>query len=337
MLAVFTAAHAYGQDRSLLVMVDESPDLAQQIHLQLPDWTIHLASPPQGESVLERIANVDSQLGPGGAALWFEESGGIVRVALLVRGDTHPRVSPLPDRATPEWSRVVALVVDGLLTDPMVTRPREPIRQVEAGGALDRPGDVHGPAPPVSVTQPDALQPGEPYYRRRPRRRSRWHTPIDRSGWMFRFGWVHTMSPRAIDGLGAYGNTESWVTPGGGLRMRLGRWVHPILRIDGIAHYAFVGFGNGHEGALGVQAIALSRTRLRMGGGIEISGLLVQEDDAAGGTWGWLGMTFGLPMEIGIEFNRKGGVFFQMGPTFTRTPYDGFAPGYVMSLEWEFN
>lgn len=91
------------------------------------------------------------------------------------------------------------------------------------------------------------------------------------------------------------------------------------------------------EGVLGLQAMVLSASRLRMGAGIEFAGLIVSEADDTGGRFGWVGYRIGLPMEIGVEVNRKGGFFIHLGPTWTKAPYAPLFPGYQMSVEWEFN
>ncbi|MEM9068090.1 MAG: hypothetical protein AAGE52_06265 [Myxococcota bacterium] len=324
-VATVTLAHAsasYAQAPTLLVMTDDA-EVLPQLRFQLPDWTLEQAPSPQGATPRERQVDVEVRA-PQTDVLWFEPSD----VVLLRRNQRRPQRSPLPARTTPGWARSVALVIEGLLSDSNIVPER--------AANLDSPSEAA--AEPIGVepipgerTQVEPIQ-VEPS--------SRWTTPLARSGLMFRFGWAATISPRAQGRLGAYENDLSVGHGGGGVRLRAGYWLNRFLRTDVVGHLVYVGAAqsndHGPEGAIGVQLMVLSSTRLRMGAGIEVSAIAARELDALGGTWGWVGAMIGFPMEIGVEVNRRGGVFFQAEPTVTRTPYSPAALGVLMSLEWEF-
>jgi hypothetical protein len=156
---------------------------------------------------------------------------------------------------------------------------------------------------------------------------------------MFRFGWFYGLSPRESNGFGAHTRDgDAWVLPTGGLRFRVGRWLTRFLRIDVSAHFGKTADA-GPDGGLDVELMAVSRTRLRMGAGVGFGGLIVSErDEATNGRFGWTGWWVSAPMEVGVDFNRRGGMHLQMGPTWTKSPYLRDAhPGFMMSLETEFD
>lgn len=284
--------------------------LHDEVSLQLVEWDVVLAPTPEGARFLQRAARAEAELGEHDAAAWLERRGDEERLVVVTRTDELPRTSPLPRRTTPDWERVVAMVLDGLLTS-----------------------DPHGVR--LARTEADASSSAAPA---RPRV-SRWRSPLARNGWMFRFGWYFAMSPREANWEGAYTDDgRAWTMHTGGARLRVSRWLLRFLRVDVSAHLGKT-FESGPEAGLDVELMAVSDTRFRMGAGIGFGGLMaIERDGPADGRFGWTGWWVHAPMEIGSDFNRRGGIYLQIGPTWTKPPYLREAhPGFMMSLETEFD
>ncbi len=321
------ASSTAAQERtSLMLRVgDDARDLYAEVSLQMAEWDVVLGAAPEGTSFLQRAATAQLDLQEHAGVAWLEQDGNETRLVLLTPQDETPRTSPLPVRSTPDWERVVALVLDGLVaSEPSSARFVMPEENV----GLDPPTPTAETAPPP------------PQYAPIPRRPSRWPSPLARNGWMFRFGWFFSMSPREADGFGAYtddGDVWSHITAG--LRFRLGRYLTRVLRVDLTAHLGKTEADIGPEGGFDVQLVATSATRFRMGAGIGFGMLIVGErDEAAGGNFGWVGYWASIPMEMGFDFNRRSGMHLQIGPTFTKPPYSPHVhPGFIMSLEAEFD
>lgn len=309
--------------RRLIFVAEGRESLLHRLTLQLPDWQVRQVSV---RPTYLRIWRAQAQLMPGDVVVWIEQGDDVARVALLDDLGDAPRSSSLPAVGDDdeEWSRAFALVVEGLIREQAAANQQAgvPTRR-ESSSREDRRHylDLHVYGDPVQAPQR--------------RRRSWMRTPVARDGWLFRFGWTQGFAPRRRTLRG--GGSSSDITVTGGLRVAAGRWLHRNVRVGVTGEFAW---GDGEpEGALGLQAMVLSSTRLRIGGGVEVTGLIVGESDVAtGNRYGWVGYRFGLPLEIGLEVNRKGGIFVHLGPTFTKAPYStSFQLGYQLSMEWEFN
>lgn len=305
--------------RRLIFVAEGQQPLFHRLTLQLPDWQVRQVSVAP---TYLRVWRARAQLMPGDVVVWIEASEDVARVALLDGTGDAPRSSSLPAAENDEdWSRAFALVVEGLIREQAAANQ-------ESGSDPRDDFDMGSREHLLDVRVYD-----RPMVHVRPRRRRSWiRSPVARDGWMFRFGWTQGFAPRRA-GRGGFSN----ISVSGGLRVAAGRWVHRNVRLSVTGDFAWA---NGEpEGALGLQAMLLSSSRLRIGGGVEASALLVSESDlATGNRFGWVGYRFGVPVELGLEVNGKGGIFVQVGPTFTKAPYsDGFQLGYQFSMEWEFN
>ncbi|MFK8002162.1 MAG: hypothetical protein AB8H86_21385 [Polyangiales bacterium] len=306
--------------RRLIFVAEGREALLNRLTLQLPDWQVRQVAV---EPTYLRVWRARAQLMPGDVVVWIEVSDDVARVALLDGSGDAPRSSSLPAAEDDEeWSRAFALVVEGLIRE-----------QVAANQEAGRP--THSESTGSREHLLDVRVYGRPMVQARPRRRRSWmRSPMERKGWLFRFGWTQGFAPRQ--------RTERWgasfsIYPTGGLRVAGGRWLHRNVRMSITGDFAWT--GGEPEGALGLQMMLVSSSRLRIGGGLEATALIVSErDTATGNRFGWVGYRFGVPIELGIEVNGHGGIFFNLGPTFTKAPYlDSFQLGYQLSLEWEFN
>lgn len=305
--------------RRLIFVAEGRQPLFHRLTLQLPDWQVRQVSV---EPTYLRVWRARAQLMPGDVVVWIETGDEVARVALLDASAAAPRSSSLPAAENDEgWSRAFALVVEGLIRE-------------QATAHRETDGDRRNDARESREHLLDVRVYGRPVVRARPRRRRSWmRSPVARDGWMFRFGWSQGFTPRR----GGRGGFTREVHVSGGLRVAAGRWVHPNVRLSLAGDFAWA--NEEPEGAFGLQAMVVSSTRLRIGGGVEASALIVSErEPGTGNRFGWVGYRFGVPLELGVEVNGKGGIFVHLGPTFTKAPYsDGFKLGYQLSMEWEFN
>lgn len=316
------ASGAAQESPSLLLRIEgEGRELRDEVGLQLIDWDVRVAAPPEGDDPAAREAYARSARVESEAVAWVESDGAVSHLVLLAPEAGLLRVSPLPPRATLGWERVVALVLEGLLSSA-------------------HPAGLSRAVPIDEARAPIAPESSEPITQAPSPLPSRWPSPLARNGWMLRVGWLFSAGPRQEAGFGAYArNASTWTEINGGLRLRAGRWLTRFLRVDASAHVAKTWFDIGLEGGVDVELMAVSATRFRMGGGVGFGVLMVGERDAGtGNLFGWTGWWASLPMEVGFDFYRRSGMFIHIGPTWTKPPYAARpGPGFMMSVEAEFD
>ncbi|MBX3250516.1 MAG: hypothetical protein KF901_25290 [Myxococcales bacterium] len=321
-LASFTTNGAAQRPQGLALRVEmDSSDLEAEVGLQLADWEVSTIPPPAGGTFARRAARARAELDGYHAAAWFERGEVETVLVVITATDATPRTSPLPARATPSWERAVALVLDGLLSSV----PLE-----------DSLASADAPAPSTSPTEALAESEGET----QPSRTSRWPSPLARNGWVLRAGWMTSFSPRSALRAGPYTrNGVVWVEPHIGGRLRVGRWLTRFLRVDVSGHLGTTLERADAEGGVDVEVMVVSSTRLRMGGGVGVGALLVDErDSVADSRFGWVGWWISFPMEIGFDFYRRSGLFIHLGPTWTKAPYVASPrPGMMLSVEVELD
>ncbi|MFT5352834.1 MAG: hypothetical protein ACI9KE_000031 [Polyangiales bacterium] len=310
-----------GARRRLIFVADGRESLLHMLELQLPDWQVRQISV---RPTYLRVWRAQAQLMPDDVVVWIEHSEDVERVALLDGAGDTPRSSTLPAAGGPEWARAFALVVEGLIREQTTAN-----REAAADPIADELCPVDASLIDLRIYQRGVVR------ARRNRPRPWWPSPVARDGWMFRFGWTHGFAPRRRDWLRS--GSSQYIQPSGGLRITAGRWLHSSLRVSAIGEFAWA--DREPEGVLGLQAMLVTSTRLRLGVGFELAALMVSENDrATGNRFGWIGHRIGLPFEIGLEVNGKGGLFVNVGPSWTKAPYAGrHHLGYQMSLEWEFD
>lgn len=321
---------------------------AAALELDAPGVAVVVATEPQGSSALERAAAAQRAATEAGAALavWTEDALGGVTVRVVEHDGVRLHQTTLRDVPTESWPRFISLAAASLLDDLLnpghraSTEEREirivvehhPPTTQSAADALTSPPPASS-APAEEVPPPPARDEGRGVERAQPT------NLMGREDWNFSAAPLFLFTPRADD----WWSDRSYLSPqpGGGVQLAAGRYLFRQLRIDAIGSFGWIGYGHGPEISLGAQALFVSRTRVRLGFGGDLRGIIAREFDWNGSdTFWWFGYAFGGVGELAFEATRRGALVariaiygMQAGDLSNRDL--AFGLNFSVGLEWQ--
>ncbi len=254
---------------------------------------------------------------------------------LVFRRTGESRAFPYAPSNEPREHQIAEAIAQWLGPPPAVQIARVPTPVVSPRGTPVAPARTAPPAPMARI-------PMERASRRRPWRQMR--TALRRARpWRLRLAFGVLATPRDAYGDGPYAGSDAdlVVFPGLGAQVTASRYLSAFLRLDLQLTVAKV-FGDwnvdgGPEGSLGGAIMVVGRGRTRLGGGLGLDMLVVQERELGGDDdFGWLSPRVDLIGELAWTSPKGLGVSIQLAPTFTYVPYaKRFHPGALFSVGFE--